>query len=533
MYDYVIVGAGAAGCALAYRLSEDPANKVLLIEAGPADRHPFIHMPRGIGKLVGNKTYTWDFSAGSKQSKRVAPQMWLRGKTLGGSSAINGLMYVRGQPADFDTLAEMTSDDWNWDHIGKAYKAFEDHELGPAETRGKGGPLKLTLPPKRSPLTEAIVGAGVAMGLKRKEDVNEPDNGEGVGYAARTIFKGRRQSGAVAFLRKAKNRKNLTIVTNTSVDKVIFEGKKAVGVAATTHGMAKDYRGKEIILAGGTLASPAILQRSGVGSAAFLKGLGIDVVADRPQVGEGLKEHRACLIQYKLKNIASANEQLQGWRLIKNTLQYYLFHTGTMTAATYEIGAWFKTRPGLNRPNGQFLLAPHSLDFKAQPKIAPDKFPGLQICAYTLRPRSTGTVMITSKDPDELPKVDLDYFADPEDRREMVEVFRYAREYCAKEPLAAHVVAESWPGPHVQTDDEILDTYGQLGTCAYHAVGTCRMGSDPDSVVDPKCRVRGVENLRVIDLSIAPFVLAGNTFAPVTAMAWRAADLLLAEKPAA
>ena len=267
-----------------------------------------------------------------------------------------------------------------------------------------------------------------------------------------------------------------------------------------------------------------------MGQTQFLRNLGIEVVHDLPAVGEGLREHRAILVQFRLKNIGSQNEQLQGWRLIKNTLQYYLFHTGAMTAGTYELGAWFKTRPGLNRPNGQFLLAPHSLDFKAQPKLAVDKFPGLQICAYPLRPRSTGTVKITSKRPEDLPKIDLDYFADPEDCREMVEVFRYARDYCSKEPLANHVVTETWPGPHVQTDEDILDAYGQLGTCAYHAVGTCRMGSDPESVVDPRTRVRGVENLRVIDLSIAPFVLAGNTFAPVTAIAWRAADLLLAER---
>ena len=533
MYDYVIAGAGAAGCALAYRLSADPAIKVLLIEAGPKDRHPFIHMPRGIGKLGSHKTYTWTYGAASQASKRVAPQGWRRGKTLGGSSSINGLMYVRGQPTDFDTLAELTSDDWNWEHIGAAYKAFEDHELGPGDTRGKGGPLRVTLPPTRSPLTEAIVGAGVSMGLSRKDDVNAPDNAEGVGYAARTIYKGRRQSGAVAFLRKAAKRRNLTVITDTVVDRVVFEGTKAVGVACTFRGRSIEYPGREIILSSGTLASPAILQRSGIGPAPLLKRLGIEVLHDLPAVGEGLKEHRAVLVQYQLKNIGSQNEQLRGWRLIKNTFQYYLFHTGAMTYATYEIGAWFKSRPGLNRPNGQFLIAPHSLDFKAQPKMAMDQFPGLQICAYTLRPRSTGTVEITSNRPEDLPKIDLDYFADPEDRREMVEVFRYAREYCSKEPLAKHVVAESWPGSHVQTDDEILDAYGQLGTCAYHAVGTCRMGSDPDSVVDPQTRVRGVQNLRVIDLSIAPFVLAGNTFAPVTALAWRAADLLLAERQAA
>lgn len=525
MYDYIIVGAGTAGCILAYRLSESPDCRVLLIEAGPSDRHPFIHMPKGMAKLFANPDYIWPFEAQFHRGANLPPQYWLRGKTLGGSSSVNGMMYVRGHARDFDDLAAQSSDDWNWAHISKAYAELENHELGAAPDRGGDGPLLITMPDLRSPLTEAMVQAGVALGLKSVADVNCAESAPRAGYAPRIIHRGRRQSAATAFLGKASPRPNLTILTDTMVDRVVIEGGKATGVLCSSPAGPRQYDGKTVVLSGGTLQSPVILQRSGIGPASLLEKLGVPIVADSPEVGENLQEHRALVFQWRLRDTPSQNQEFSGWRLLKNTAQYYLTRKGPMSAAAYEIGLWLKTRPDLDHVNGQFLVAPFSMDFSSA-DLAMEPWPGMNMCTYVLRPRSKGQVQITSTDCTALPEINLDFLADAEDRREMIELFRQARRYAASPPLSKYVEAETSPGPAVRTDEEILDAYARLGMCGYHAVGTCRMGKDERAVVAPDLRVRGVDNLCVIDLSIAPFIPAGNTFAPTAAMAWRAADIL-------
>ena len=528
-FDYIIVGAGSAGCVLAHRLSENPRNKVLLIEAGPPDRHPFIHMPKGIAKIMGNPEFTWGFTTEPDACNGNIAESWARGRTLGGSSAINGMMYVRGQPADYDAMAEVTSDDWGWEKIGQAYRQLESHELGPAETRGNSGPLHVSMPTLRDPLTEAMIEAGVAMGLPRKRDVNDPDNGEGVGYAARTVHKGRRESAATAFLNPIRSRRNLRIITDTTVDRLELEGHRVVGVrtAAGRGGGAADYRAREIIVSAGAIASPALLQRSGIGPAALLRSLDVPVVLDREEVGQNMREHRAIVMQWRVKpDSLSQNRQHKGWRLIRNAAQYYLARNGPMSAATYEAGAWFKTRPELNRPDGQFLLAPYTFDFTGG-FVDVENEGGMHICAYMLRPESQGSVAIRSRDPDTLPCIRPNYRATDEDRRKMIDVVRYARRYVAQPPLAGVVKAETRPGPDFATEEQMLDAYDRFGNGAYHASGTCRMGSDEASVVDTRTRVRGVEGLRVVDASIFPFLTAGNTNGPVMAIAWRAADLIL------
>jgi choline dehydrogenase-like flavoprotein len=525
MYDYIIVGAGTAGCVLAYRLSADPACRVLLVEAGPADRHPFIHMPKGMAKLFARPEYVWPFEARFHRGSNAAPQSWLRGKMLGGSSSINGMMYVRGHARDFDDFAAQTSDDWSWVHISKAYEELENHELGAAPGRGGAGPLRITMPDLHSSLTGAMVQAGSALGLGVVEDVNCAESAERVGYAPRIIHHGRRQSAATAFLRRALRRHNLTVVTDTMVDRVIVQGRKATGVLCVGRDGAKQYDGGVIVLSGGTLQSPAILQRSGIGPVSLLKHLGIEAVADSPEVGENLQEHRALVFQWRLRDGPSQNQEFGGWRLLRNTVQYYLTGSGPMSAAAYEIGLWLKTRHGLDHVNGQFLVAPFSMDFGSK-VLAMEPWPGMNMCTYILRPRSKGQVWISSADSAKLPEIYLDFFADAEDRREMIELFHLARQYAASPPLSKYVEAETSPGPSVRSDEEILDAYARLGMCGYHAVGTCRMGKDDRAVVAPDLHVRGVENLCVADLSIAPFIPAGNTFAPTAALAWRAADIL-------
>lgn len=521
-FDYIIVGAGSAGSALAYRLSADPGCSVLLLEYGGIDRDPFIHIPRGFAKiLLGDKLihrYPIDH-----EGYEGTNEEWVRGKVLGGSSSVNGQVYMRGFAADYDAL---DIPGWGWKEIGGAMKAMEDHELGEAEFRGVGGPLKVSQHPTPSAICDAFIHGAELLGAPRCEDLNNITD-QGAGYQPRTIYKGFRQSAAKAFLAPIRDRKNLTIKTHSNVQKIIIEGKTAKGVHVKTRkGEQVNYfANKEVILSAGTIATPKLLQLSGVGDESLLRSLGIDVKAHSPLVGQNLIEQRCAMPRFRVSH-GSLNRDLRPLGLIKTLSKYIALRDGPMAYSAFEVSALIKTAAQLPRANAQIGFTPVSID-RHGTSITPDKEPGVLACSYILKPKSRGHLQITSSDPDAPMYIQPNYLQHPDDQKDSIDLFRLTRKLFKTPPLQAYQATEMAPGQQVESDEEILNYYLDMGNSALHATGTCQMGCDEKSVLDEKLQVRGIQNLRVVDLSVFPEMISGNTNSPAMAIGWRAADLIL------
>jgi len=525
-YDYIIIGAGSSGCVLANRLSADPAISVLLVESGPDDTSALIRMPRGIGKLLtpGNK-HVWDYRISPRGN--APEETWLKGRAIGGSSSINGMVYVRGAPYDYDGWRDLGCTGWGWDEMSRRFVELEDHELGANETRGTGGPLKVSMHPNGAPVCEAVLAATEDMGVRRVDEMNgiEAVTHGGMGYQPTTTYKGKRFSAARAFLTPVRQRQNLDVLPETDVLRIDFRERRAQGVTLRNKTGTHEVRAAcEVILSAGAIHSPKLLQLSGIGPAALLTSLGIPVIVDAPDVGRNLREHRYLSTQYRMKG-GSLNSSFAGLGLLGSVLRYMMFSSGPLTHSAHELGGFVKTRPGLNRPDAQIGVGLYSMRL-GKKGVAIDNYPGLNVIGYFTRPESQGEIRIQSPDPDARPVIEANHFSAEIDRISAVSLFRWLRRFGEQPALKPWIIEETDPGPRIQTDDDILQNAISLGGTAFHISGTCRMGMDENAVLDPQLRVRGVEGLRVVDTSIMPTLVSGNTNAPAMAIALRAADFI-------
>ena len=529
-YDYIIVGAGSAGCVLANRLSADPANRVCLIEAGGKDRHPLIQVPLAVIKLMQHKVLNWRFDTVAQKNASNRPIYIPRGKVVGGSSSINGMVYMRGNRLDYDDWSNAGCEGWSYAEVLPYFKRSENNEVwgGSSPYHGKGGVMNVTDAESYTPLAEMLFEAASQLQLPRTEDFNGKQQ-EGFGRRQFTVKGGRRESTSTAFLRPALSRKNLTLVTDCVVDKVTLAGKRATGVEIlTASGKRTLTARKEVIVSGGAIHSPTVLLRSGIGPAAELAKLGIAVQHDLPGVGKNLQDHILTSLQHKTESRVPYGISLDKlpW-VAAQVLKYAFARRGLLANPMLHVGGFVKTEPGLDRPDIQFILLPAY----RTPGGATGIGHGYGLSILLLRPKSRGFVTVRSTDPTAAPVIDPHFLEEDEDMALLIKGFRLGRRLLESSAWDKVRGPETKPGPDTQTDEQVKQYIRDWTATAFHPVGTCKMGKDPMAVVDPQLRVHGIEGLRVADASIMPTLIGGNTNAPAIMIGEKCADMVLGKAP--
>ena len=524
--DYVIVGAGSAGCVLANRLSEDPKVNVVLLEAGPADRNPWIHIPVGYFKTMHNPSVDWCYHTEPDAGVNGRVIDWPRGKVLGGSSSLNGLLYVRGQPQDYDRWRQMGNEGWGWDDVLPLFKRAENNERGADAFHGDQGPLSVSNMRIQRPICDAWVAAAQAAGYPFNPDYNGAEQ-EGVGYFQLTTRNGRRCSAAVAYLNPVKKRPNLRIVTNALVSRVLLEGKRATGVAYRDKSGQEQtvHAAREVILSGGAINSPQILMLSGIGEAEHLRDNGVTPVHELKGVGKGLQDHLQARLVYKC-NEPTLNDEVRSLvNQARIALKYALFRAGPMTMAASLATGFMKTRDDLDTPDIQFHVQPWSAD---SPGEGVHPFSAFTMSVCQLRPESRGELRLDGPDPKSYVKIHPNYLATETDQRTIVDGVNIARKIARHDPLAGKISEEFRPDQSLDMEDyeATLNWARSNSSSIYHPTGTCKMGDGPEAVVDAKLRVHGIDGLRVADCSIMPEIVSGNTNAPAIMIGEKASDLI-------
>ncbi len=532
-YDYIIIGAGSAGCMLAKRLTENPNKKVLLIEAGKNDNYIWIHIPVGYLYCIDNPRADWRFKTAAEKGLNGRSLLYPRGRVLGGCSSINGMIYMRGQAGDYESWVQATGDDsWSWENALKRYKSFEDYHSAANEWHGKGGEWTVSKQRLRWPIMDRFKEAAVEAGIPASEDFNCGDN-FGVGYFDVSQRAGWRLNTSKAFLRDALKRHNLTVITEAVVNKLKIDPitKNCLGVEYIKDGQSREAscaieRGGEVLLSAGAIGSVQILERSGIGAAAHLKQLGIPVINDLPGVGENLQDHLQLRMVYKVNGIKTLNTKANSlWGKMMIGLEYLLKRSGPMSMAPSQLGAFAYSSPEQKSANVEYHVQPLSLE-----KFGEDlhSFNAFTASVCNVRPTSRGSVHINSSDPEAPPVISPNYLSTEEDRKVAAESLRLTRKIAQQAALGPYAPEEYKPGVQYQTDDELVKAAGDIGTTIFHPVGTCKMGrdNDPMAVLDSELRVRGIHHLRVVDASAMPTITSGNTAAPTMMIAERVSELL-------